>query len=226
MVESVTALAKLNRELDVEQRNLLSVAYKNVVGARRASWRVLSSIEAKEKDKSDDAKVARLAEYRKVVETELEKICHDLLKIIDENLLPNDSTPEGKVFYQKMAGDYYRYLAEFSTGDRRSEMAKHAHSRYEAAMKEAETGKLKPTNPILLGLALNFSVFYFEIQGEPPRACKLAKDAFDKAIAELDSLSETDYKDATLIMQLIRDNLTLWTSDQNDGEEAVQDVED
>jgi len=73
--------------------------------------------------------------------------------------------------------------------------------------------KMQPTHPIRLGLALNFSVFYYEILNSPDRACHLAKQAFDDAIAELDTLNEDSYKDSTLIMQLLRDNLTLWTSD-------------
>ena len=77
--------------------------------------------------------------------------------------------------------------------------------------------ELTPTHPIRLGLALNFSVFYYEILNSPDRACHLAKQAFDDAIAELDSLSEESYRDSTLIMQLLRDNLTLWTS--SDGGE-------
>jgi 14-3-3 protein epsilon len=80
--------------------------------------------------------------------------------------------------------------------------------------------ELTPTHPIRLGLALNFSVFYYEILNSPDRACHLAKQAFDDAIAELDSLSEESYRDSTLIMQLLRDNLTLWTS--SDGAEAEQ----
>lgn len=68
---------------------------------------------------------------------------------------------------------------------------------------------------------MNFSVFYYEILNSPDRACHLAKQAFDDAIAELDSLSEESYRDSTLIMQLLRDNLTLWTSsDGNDADEA------
>jgi 14-3-3 protein epsilon len=81
---------------------------------------------------------------------------------------------------------------------------------------------LTPTHPIRLGLALNFSVFYYEILNSPDRACHLAKQAFDDAIAELDSLSEESYRDSTLIMQLLRDNLTLWTSsDGGEGEGAA-----
>jgi len=83
------------------------------------------------------------------------------------------------------------------------------------------------------GLALNFSVFYYEILNSPDRACRLAKQAFDDAISELDSLNEDSYKDSTLIMQLLRDNLTLWTSDMqpeeggaDQAEQQLEDVED
>ncbi|KAL7199788.1 hypothetical protein ACSBR2_021982 [Camellia fascicularis] len=85
--------------------------------------------------------------------------------------------------------------------------------------------ELAPTHPIRLGLALNFSVFYYEILNSPDRACSLAKQAFDEAIAELDTLGEDSYKDSTLIMQLLRDNLTLWTSDmQDDGAEEIKEA--
>lgn len=84
--------------------------------------------------------------------------------------------------------------------------------------------ELTPTHPIRLGLALNFSVFYYEILNSPDRACHLAKQAFDDAIAELDSLSEESYRDSTLIMQLLRDNLTLWTSSEGtEGETAAKE---
>lgn len=84
---------------------------------------------------------------------------------------------------------------------------------------------LSPTHPIRLGLALNYSVFYYEIMNSPERACHLAKQAFDEAISELDTLSEESYKDSTLIMQLLRDNLTLWTSDiPEDGEEQKMEI--
>ena len=121
-----------------------------------------------------------------------------------------------------MMGNCHRYLAEFATGDKRKESADKSLEAYKAASDVAVT-ELPPTHPIRLGLALNFSVFYYEILNSPDRACHLAKQAFDDAIAELDSLSEESYRDSTLIMQLLRDNLTLWTSsDAAEGEGAAQ----
>merc|ERR1712000_565262 len=129
---------------------------------------------------------------------------------------------ESKVFYYKMKGDNCRYLAEFATGDDRKEAAENSLESYKAATDVAQT-ELTPTHPIRLGLALNFSVFYYEILNSPDRACHLAKQAFDDAIAELDSLSEESYRDSTFIMQLLRDNLTLWTSSDNaEGEQATE----
>jgi len=219
MVEAMKRVAKLDVELTVEERNLLSVGYKNVIGARRASWRIMSSIEQKEEAKGNDHNVKRIREYRQKVEAELSKICHDIMTIIDEHLIPSSSVGESTVFYYKMKGDYYRYLAEFKTGNERKEAADQSLKAYQTASSTAESD-LAPTHPIRLGLALNFSVFYYEIMNSPERACHLAKQAFDEAIAELDTLSEESYKDSTLIMQLLRDNLTLWTSDlQEDGVE-------
>lgn len=98
-------------------------------------------------------------------------------------------------------------------------IAAEANSIVKNATDVAQT-ELTPTHPIRLGLALNFSVFYYEILNSPDRACHLAKQAFDDAIAELDSLSEESYRDSTLIMQLLRDNLTLWTSSDGNEPEA------
>ncbi|XP_022132873.1 14-3-3 protein 7-like [Momordica charantia] len=225
MVEEMKKVAKLNVELTVEERNLLSIGYKNVIGARRASWRILSSIEQKEGAKHNEKNVERIIGYRRRVEDELSKICSDILSIIDEHLLPHSSAGESTVFYHKMKGDYCRYLAEFkSDDDERKKIADQSLKAYEAASAIA-TSDLPPTHPIRLGLALNFSVFYYEILNSPERACHLAKHAFDEAIAELDSLNEDSYKDSTLIMQLLRDNLTLWTSDLPDegGEQSNAD---
>uniref|UniRef100_A0A674NSW0 14-3-3 protein epsilon n=1 Tax=Takifugu rubripes TaxID=31033 RepID=A0A674NSW0_TAKRU len=233
MVESMKKVAGLDKELTMEERNLLSVAYKNVIGARRASWRIISSLEQKEEGKAAEEKMKMIKEYRKVIENELKTICNDILVVLDKHLIPTALMGESKVFYYKMKGDYHRYLAEFATGNDRKEAAENSLMAYKAANDIAQS-ELTSTHPIRLGLALNFSVFYYEILNSPDRACRLAKEAFDDAIAELDTLNEESYKDSTLIMQLLRDNLTLWTSDvQGDGEtseeqnnETLQDAEE
>jgi len=239
MVASMKAVASMDLELTVEERNLLSVAYKNVIGARRASWRIISSIEQKEENKAADDKVKMIKSYRTDVEKELKDICNDILSVLDKHLIPCSDSGESKVFYYKMKGDYHRYLAEFATLNDRKEAAENSLVAYKAAS-DIAMSELPTTHPIRLGLALNFSVFYYEILNSPDRACRLAKAAFDDAIAELDTLSEESYKDSTLIMQLLRDNLTLWTSDMqaeggeegesgggdaNGKKEKVEDVE-
>jgi len=206
-------------ELTVEERNLLSVAYKNVVGARRSSWRMFSMIEAKEKD-ADSLKANLTKKFRDIIEKELDKICGEVLELLEKFLIPKASSCESKVFYLKMKGDYFRYKAEYTHESEKEKVMLEAEKSYNSAM-ETSKENMPPTHPNRLGLALNFSVFYYEIQNAPDKACHLAKTAFDDAIAELDNLDSESYKDSTLIMQLLRDNLTLWTSDtQNDDQQV------
>merc|ERR1711890_127124 len=129
---------------------------------------------------------------------------------------------EAQVFYLKMAGDYYRYLAEAVASTANEE----ASADFYKQAFELSQVVLEPTHPFRLGLALNYSVCFYEILKDKKKACQLAKDAFDEAISKLDKLEETDYKDSTLIMQLLRDNLTLWTStddEEGDGNEGGGD---
>lgn len=227
MVTHMKDLTKLGEKLTDEQRNLLSVAFKNVVGARRSAWRIVSSIEQKARDKNDQTSSQELAKnYKEEIEAELQERCKEVLDLIDDHLLKSvDTEPkeannaEGKVFYLKMKGDYYRYLVEVTdtSSPERGELANSSKSAYDLATQAAND--LTSTHPIKLGLALNYSVFHYEIMNDSTSACKLAKSAFDEAIAELDNLKEDSYKDSTLIMQLLRDNLTLWTSENEQDDE-------
>uniref|UniRef100_A0A8C9HTJ2 14-3-3 domain-containing protein n=1 Tax=Piliocolobus tephrosceles TaxID=591936 RepID=A0A8C9HTJ2_9PRIM len=249
MATCMKAVTEQGAELSNEERNLLSVAYKNVVGGRRSAWRVISSIE--QKTDTSDKKLQLIKDYREKVESELRSICTTVLELLDKYLIANATNPESKVFYLKMKGDYFRYLAEVACGDDRkqtgirspyvaqaglelsgssdapaspsqsvgiTETIDNSQGAYQEAF-DISKKEMQPTHPIRLGLALNFSVFYYEILNNPELACTLAKTAFDEAIAELDTLNEDSYKDSTLIMQLLRDNLTLWTSDSA-GEEC------
>lgn len=135
MIEFMEKVAKTVdvEELTVEERNLLSVAYKNVIGARRASWRIISSIEQKEESRGNDDHVSSIKEYRAKIEAELSKICGGILSLLESHLVPSASIAESKVFYLKMKGDYHRYLAEFKTGAERKEAAENTLLAYKSA---------------------------------------------------------------------------------------------
>ena len=240
MAADMKEVTEMGGNLQQEERNLLSVAYKNVVGARRSSWRVISSIESKTKESGNERRLELAKEYREKIEGELRDVCNEVLGLLDNHLIKNheeeeksmteskegaEKLVESLVFYWKMKGDYFRYLAEVSTGDKNDKSIDLSGEAYSKALTYSrdgvgnKVGCLKPTHPIRLGLALNYSVFHYEIADKRESACTLAKEAFDDAIAELDSLNEDSYKDSTLIMQLLRDNLTLWTSDEENKTE-------
>ncbi|CAF3221747.1 unnamed protein product [Rotaria socialis] len=212
-------VAEANGELTNEERNLFSVAYKNVTGAHRSPWRVMWNIEQKMKGTERNREMAK--EYREKIENELKDICHELLGLLEKYLIPKATAPESRVFYLKMKGDYYRYLAEVAAGGERQKMAEEAHSAYTDALDVAKNN-MAVTHPIRLGLVLNFSVFHYEILNETDAACRLAKQAFDDALTEIDSIDEHSYRDSNLIMQLLRDNLTLWTSEESDSDQINQ----
>lgn len=218
-MKELTHSAVEHRSLSVEERNLLSVAYKNVIGARRASWRTLSMGE-QELDGGHVVTVHQV--YKTQIESELKACSMSIIDLLTTSLIKGDEEDEAQVFYLKMTGDYYRYLAECIPSDKsfRDNADTYYSKAYDIALK-----CLAPTHPVRLGLALNYSVCHFEILKDPKKACDLAKDAFDEAISKLDALQEDEYKDSTLIMQLLRDNLTLWTSNDPEQEVAVEDYE-
>jgi len=232
-----------SEDMSVDERNLLSVAYKNVIGARRASWRTINA------EALDEKNSGLIGQYKTQVENELKTICKDVLDLLEKTLIKKDAIEkikedhqkevtkdqdqtekaesteiktsevgEAQVFYLKMAGDYYRYLAEAVHSD---DNEQNSADFYKKAFELSQV-VLEPTHPIRLGLALNYSVCFYEILKDKKKACQLAKDAFDEAISKLDKLEESDYKDSTLIMQLLRDNLTLWTSSEAPEDGGVQ----
>ncbi|KAL0539754.1 hypothetical protein IC582_023970 [Cucumis melo] len=140
-------------ELSVEERNLLSVAYKNVIGSLRAAWRIVSSIEQKEESRKNEEHVVLVKDYRSKVESELSDVCASILQLLDSNLIPSASASESKVFYLKMKGDYHRYLAEFKVGDERKAAAEDTMLAYRAAqvacLKNDFLGHFDVFNPFL-----------------------------------------------------------------------------
>eukprot|EP00920_Eleutheroschizon_duboscqi_P021204 GHVT01049909.1.p1 GENE.GHVT01049909.1~~GHVT01049909.1.p1 ORF type:complete len:200 (+),score=50.81 GHVT01049909.1:357-956(+) len=189
-----------------------SVAFKNSVGSRRSSWRIAGSQIQKSKTKKHPEKLRIANLYRAEIETELQKHCNEILEILDDLLHRGKPSAGSRTFYNKMRGDYFRYLSEFSPEGNRRASAEKAREAYQAATDLAVT-ELQPLHPIRLGLALNFAVFHYEILNNPTAAIQMAQSSFDAAVADMEGAQEETYKEATLLLQLLRDNLSLWTAD-------------
>ena len=210
-----------SRMLSVEEGNLLSVAYKNELGQHRSSWRSFGTIEEKY-----PVHIPLLKEYKKKIEKVIIDSYTEIIFLLDQNLFSNNLAPsEQKIFFLKMKGDYYRFIAEVAFGDMYQNSVHKSGEAYKEAMDLAKS-ILTPCNPIRLGLALNYSVYFYEIANDKLQASNLAKNAFDVAIAGLDTISDSEYKDSTLIMQLLRDNLTLWTSDAEENNNENKEIEE
>jgi 14-3-3 protein epsilon len=172
------AVASADQELSVEERNLLSVAYKNDPGRSHQGV-----------PPEDRGRVGQdLRRHPRVPRWPPDPLCRERRV---QGFLPQDvclpmilNTGEQRANHSRMyrKGDYHRYLAEFAVGDKRKTSADKSLDAYKAAT-EVAAQNLAPTHPIRLGLALNFSVFYYEILNSPDQACQLAKQAFDDAIA-------------------------------------------
>ena len=157
-------------DVSVDVRNLLSVGFKNLIGSRRAAWRTVSAIEQNKKYEqySDNCK-----EYKAKIEVELAELCEDIIKAVqDYSLGKCADNGESKTFYLKMIGDYYRYIAECVQGDKLTEVTDKANDFYNQATEEAD--KLPTYNSTRLGLALNYSVFHYELKNDSKKACELA----------------------------------------------------
>jgi len=210
--------------LMVEERSLLSVAYKNLTGTLRGSWRVMCQLEEIEGRRSSQREKMLMRKEKEGIENSLTDVCRDVIDLLDKNLIlaarPGDET----VFLYKMKGDYYRYIAEFTKGNARTEAANSSLDAYKLAYKLA-LSTLEATHPTRLGLALNFAVYYRDVQNSPERACHLAKHAFDEAVAILDQMSDATYQDSLLILQLLRDDLILWFKEIQDRDEQSSKVQ-
>lgn len=199
-------------DLSSDERNLLSVAFKNLISSKRNAWRTITAIEQNPKyQKFGDA----LAAYKKQIESGLYKDCENIIAIIQTKVLSKAVEAEPKSFFVKMVGDYYRYIAETAQGAKLEEVKNGALKAY----KEASEISLPPCNPIKLGLALNFSVFYYEVMKDHKHACELADVTLQNALEKIDELGEDDFRDAKSIIELLKENLTLWKEEEEGGAE-------
>lgn len=208
-------------ELTTEERNLLSMAFKNCVSNRRSAWRNIYSFELKERNANNLKYIQLVVDLKKKLEDELTNWSNRMLSLIDNYLLKYSSNDEAKVFYLKLKGDYYRYIAEYATGEQKAKVANSSMNAYKEGFEIAEG--LDCTNPIKLGLALNYSVFYYEVMEDPHNATQIATKCFQEGIQKLESIDDDMYKDSTNILQLLKENIDMWSADIEHPEENNED---
>lgn len=161
--------------------------------------------------------------YKTKIEHELYANCEEIVLLIRKEVLAKDASPESKAFFLKMIGDYNRYISESAKGDRLSTCKNDALKAYEEASSIAEKD-LGACNSIRLGLALNFSVFHYEVMQNVKKACELGDKALQDALDKLDDCDEETFKDAQSIIELLRENLSLWKEEDDGNQNKVEDL--
>ncbi|GJN27846.1 hypothetical protein PR202_gb15901 [Eleusine coracana subsp. coracana] len=200
MMDAMNNIATLNLWLTVKERELLSMSYQKVATAKLKSLHALTYAELEAQDEGNERHMKMTIEFRHKVENELDRLCYKVIDTIDKHLLPK--------------GDYYRYLAEFKTEPENSRVIDHSLKAYENASNIAEKN-MSPAHPVRLGVALNISIFYFEMLNSTERACQHAKQAFEDALPNLELIGEQLYNKSSSILQLLMKNLAFWNLNSN-----------
>ena len=206
-----------NEDFTTEERNLLSVGFKNQIGSKRTAIRTISAIEQNPKYQKFNT---ALGDYKKKIEKELYNQCISIVEIVKSECMKVAATDETKAFFQKMMGDYYRYVAECASGTELETVKNGALENYQLAASTSES--LNACNPIRLGLALNFSVFHYEVMNNHTQACELGEKALSDALEKIDDVDEETFRDAKSIIELLKENLSLWKEEEEQN--AVEDL--
>ncbi|KAL4222903.1 hypothetical protein ACF0H5_018943 [Mactra antiquata] len=214
MVENITKIAESVESMTMDERNAFATAYKTYIGTKRTSWRTIVDIESK--FDSINRKRDLCKEYKAKLEEEIKKECNDVIQIIDKHLEISTDV-ENQIFYLKMKGDYYRYLSEFDLDKPKDPVFERSRKAYVDGLILAKE-HLPASHPLRLGLILNFSVFYHEILKEHNTACDMTKE--NVLLCEEDLLHShhnvTNRSDSEIILQLLKDNLKVWSTDLED----------
>jgi len=217
MVSSINKFIEMNPKLTKDEKNIVSAGYKNILADKRASWRLLNSMEKKE-TKKKSAQVPHIKEIKSHIETEMKKQIENVKNVIDKYLLPNAQDPESKVFYLRLKADHIRYLCEISKDKEYAKAIEETEKIYREAY-EIANKELPVINNARIGLCLNFSVFCYEVKGDKKEGCKIAKKAFEDSMKYLDDLEKFKSKDVLLLIQLLKENLIFWSSEMNEEEQ-------
>ena len=211
-VDMMRKVIELNPVLSHDERNLLSAGYKELISVHRDGLRILAEMAEHDEGKANQHRIGQITAVREKIVAELEEKCNELIKLIDETLLPAATNPEARLFYEKLRGDYLRYIYEARNDPAVAERAKES---YDAALKIART-ELEPCKPACLGAILNYAVFLFDVMGQCEEAIELSRKTYNEYCEVVDQNSGDSYSEATLILQNLKNNVALWTAGKTD----------
>ena len=214
MFKYINKYVELDPKLSKEERNILCSGYKYIISGKRNSLRILNNIE-----KRNTYQLAYIKEIRENIEKELYQILLDIEKMLDKYLIPNAIDIENKVFYLKLKADFMRYKCEVSYGKELDDIISKTEKIYKEA-NDIANKELMISNSTRLGLALNYSVFFYDIKKMKEEAINIAKNAFDDAMKILDNLEISKAKDTLLIIQMLKENLIFWCNEINNEFES------
>ena len=227
-IETSLSFIKMKPILSSDERLTFSNAFKNLLIMKRNSLKYLEDLFKKERkckgltEKEAEENIKN-CEYLDEIIIKVEDESHSLiglmLEILDEMLIPNSKKPEAQVFYLKLKADYFRYKAEISRGDDKEiaiDLAEHAYN--DAYLMSEE--QLPITSITRVGLAVNFSIFYYEHKSMLDEAIMIARSCFDDAIKSVDDIEPEKAKDYILLVHLLKENVIFWNTEKADEESS------
>lgn len=212
MFDSINKFVELGPTLTKDERILLNTGYKNIITNQRRAWRELIKVETSEKKNKKKFQYAQ--ELRLEVEEEILSKADKVLSMVENHLIKGAQDLESKVFFLKMKADFLRYKAEVKLDDEYVALHKQSAEVYAEAQKMAES--LPVANTVRLGLILNYSVLMYEVALKKEAAISIAKAGYDEAMKIIDELDRNKSKETILLIQLLKENLSLWTNDNDE----------
>jgi lipopolysaccharide biosynthesis regulator YciM len=218
MLKAIRKMIELNPKLKKEECDILSTGYKNMITDKRNSWRILNSMERREKKNKKSKIIKNILEIKSHIEKEIREVCTELQILLDKYLIPNVEEYENEVYLYKLKADYYRYICEFAKEKEYEDNLKNSENFYEKAY-NISIKNLPVNNCTRVGLALNYAIFLYEVKGDKKVAFDIAKKTFDESMKFVDDLEKPKCRDTLLIIQLLKENLIFWSSEMNEDEE-------
>ncbi|KAH0789346.1 14-3-3 protein [Histomonas meleagridis] len=202
--DEVSKLAVVHGQLTPEDEATVSVVTKGRIDQLRRASRIICVVEEREENKGKVNRVIALRGFKSKIEEELAGLLNQYITLIDNSFLVHPTSEPSRILFLKMKADYCRYLAEIHR--MQVQQVRNAYTQaYDAAR-----AALPPAHPLRTGIALNFSVFHYEISGNKTLARELATTAYEEALVAAKSLPPDEKEDAMEVINLISSNLNNW----------------